>query len=166
MLSRFSAPEKPDRLLWLALLAVIGGYGLWRAARAARAGDELAGLTLTGLVGSLASPISWTHHVYWFLPAVLVLADAGLRIPDPPRIPSPRSAEIGDRRRLTMLVLAVAVYACVAYGVVSFHDWGVAPDRTDSPVEFVLRNMYVLLAVLLLVVLPIRRRITGVPATR
>jgi alpha-1,2-mannosyltransferase len=160
MLSRFSAPDKPDRVLWLVLVAVVAGYGLWRAARAARAGDELAGLTLTGLVGSLVSPITWAHHVYWFIPAVLVLADAGLRTPGPEA-----AAEGGHRRRVAVLALAVVTYACVAYGVVSFHDWGVAPDRTDSLPSFLLRNMYVLLALLLLVVLPTRRPTIGVPAT-
>ena len=157
MLSRFSAPEKPGRTLWLLLVAIVAIYGLWRAARAVRRGDELAGLTLTGLVGSLASPITWTHHVYWFIPAVVVLADAGLRTPGPPgTVDLAPPAESERRRRIALLTLAAVVYACVAYGVVSFHDWGVAPDHTDSPVEFLLRNMYVVLAVLLLVVLPAR----------
>lgn len=147
LLSRFTVPEQPNQLLWLALVAVIAGFGLWRAARAARSGDEIAGLALTGLVGSLVSPISWTHHVYWFIPAVLVLIDEGLR----------RRADAGTARRPVGLpALAAVVYLCVSFGVVSFYDWGVAPDRTDSPVEFVLRNLYVLLALLLLVVLPSR----------
>lgn len=171
LLSRFTVPERPDQLLWLALIAVVGSYGMWRATRASRGGDELAGLALTGLVGSLVSPISWTHHVYWFIPAVVVLADAGL--------PTPHGwepAAVTERRRKTLLVLAVAVYAIVTYGVVSFHDWGSAPVPTDSPIKFVLRNMYVLLALLLLVVLPTRHLVpkaptsslpsSGVPVTR
>ncbi|WP_326560641.1 glycosyltransferase family 87 protein [Micromonospora sp. NBC_01796] len=171
LLSRITVPEKPDQLLWLALVAVVGGFGLWRASRAARGGDELSGLALTGLVGALASPISWTHHVYWFIPAVLVLADAGLAQP-----PGWEPTGLGRRRRRALLVLAGVVYASVVYGVVSFHDWGVKPVPTDSPIEFVLRNMYVLLAVLLLVVLPTRHLVraaptnsvprSGVPVTR
>lgn len=158
MLSRFSAPEKPDQRLWLVLVAVVAGYGLWRAARAARAGDELAGLTLTGLVGSLVSPISWTHHVYWLIPAVLVLVDAGLRTPGTGlRAAGAGSAEGGRRRRITLLAMAAVLYGCVTYGVVSFHDWGKTPEPTNSPLEFVLRNMYVLLALVLLVALPTRR---------
>lgn len=145
LLSRLWAPQEPDRLLWLALVAVAAGYGLWRAARAARAGDDVAGLTLIGLVAALVSPITWTHHVYWLIPAIVVLVDDGL--PDP---------TTGRRRRSSRLVTAAVVYACIAYGVVSYYDWGVAPARTDSPVEFVLRNVYVLLAVWLLVALPTR----------
>ncbi|MBM0231428.1 DUF2029 domain-containing protein [Micromonospora sp. STR1_7] len=145
LLSRFTAPEKPDRLLWLLVVAVVAGYGLWRAVRAARAGDALTGLTLTGLVGALVSPITWTHHIYWFVPAVVLLADAALSADRPDEV----------RRRRWLAGLAVGTGALIIYGVVSFHDWGVAPVRTDDPVDFVLRNGYVLLSLLLLVVLPV-----------
>lgn len=55
----------------------------------------------------------------------------------------------------------------IIYGVVSFQDWGVAPARTDSLGEFVARNAYVLLSLLLLAALPARpgRRSAGSPAT-
>jgi alpha-1,2-mannosyltransferase len=149
LLSRITAPEKPDRLFWLLLVAVVAGYGLWRAARAARAGDPLTGLALTGLVGALVSPITWTHHIYWFIPAVVVLADATLSA-------DPATAE-GARRRKTLAALAVGTTALIVYGVVTFHDWGIAPVRTDSPGEFLVRNTYVLLSLLLLVALPVRR---------
>ncbi|MFI7576290.1 glycosyltransferase family 87 protein [Micromonospora sp. NPDC049497] len=150
LLSRITAPERPDRLLWLVLVAAIAAYGLWRAARAARAGDPLVGLTLTGLVGALISPITWTHHIYWFIPAVVVLADAALD--SDPATPS------GARRRRRLTVSAVAVSAIIVYGVVSFYDWGVALAPTDSPGEFLLRNVYVLLSLVLLATLPIRTR--------
>ncbi|MEU4773139.1 glycosyltransferase family 87 protein [Micromonospora sp. NPDC023644] len=149
LLSRITAPEKPNQLIWLLLVAVVAGYGLWRAARAARAGDPLTGLALTGLVGALVSPITWTHHIYWFIPAVVVLADAALRA-------DPATGE-GARRRRRLVALAVATSALIVYGVVTFHDWGIAPVRTDSPGEFLVRNTYVLLSLLLLVVLPVRR---------
>jgi alpha-1,2-mannosyltransferase len=190
MLSRFTAPETPNQLLWLALVAVITCFGLWRAAHAARAGDAVAGLALTGLVGALISPISWTHHVYWFLPAILVLVDEGLRrrggglrraaAPEPePRGPEsggpgPGGPEPGrpgpggpepesgtGRRPIGLLVLAGVVYLGAAYGVVSFYDWGAAPERIGSPAEFVLRNIYVLMALTLIAVLPARSPNSG-----
>jgi alpha-1,2-mannosyltransferase len=151
LLSRFTVPEKPDRLLWLLVVAVVTGYGLWRAVRAARAGDPLTGLTLTGLVGGLVSPITWTHHIYWFVPAVVVLTDAALRADGPDE----------RRRRRWLGGLAVATTAVIIYGVVSFQDWGVAPVRTNDPVSFLLRNEYVLLSLLLLAALPVRARSSG-----
>ncbi|MGW1057445.1 glycosyltransferase family 87 protein [Micromonospora rubida] len=150
LLSRFTAPAEPNRALWLALALLVAGYGLWRAARAASAGDALTGLTLTGLVGALVSPITWTHHIYWFVPAVVVLVDAALGTN--PATPG------GARRRRWLTGLAVFTGAVIIYGVVSFHDWGVAPVHTDSPGEFLVRNTYVLLSLLLLVALPVARR--------
>jgi alpha-1,2-mannosyltransferase len=157
LLSRITVPDKPPRLIWLALVAAIAAYGLWRAARAARAGDELAGLTLTGLVGALVSPITWTHHVYWFIPAVVLLVDAGLPAPDRPGIR-------GQRTRPALLALATVTYIAITYGVVSYDDWGVKAEPADTPREFVLRNLYVLFGLLLLVVLPIRRSATSTKA--
>ncbi|MFC4021467.1 glycosyltransferase 87 family protein [Micromonospora sp. GCM10011542] len=151
LLSRFTVPEKPDRLLWLLVVAVVAGYGLWRAVRAARAGDALTGLTLTGLVGGLVSPITWTHHIYWFIPAVVVLADAALGAGRPEQ----------RRRRRWLVGLAVVTAAVIIYGVVTFQDWGVAPVRTDDPLNFLWRNEYVLLSLLLLAALPIRGRSSG-----
>ncbi|WP_343450048.1 glycosyltransferase 87 family protein [Micromonospora oryzae] len=146
LLSRLTAPAEPSRVLWLALALLVAGYGLWRAARA---GDALTGLTLTGLVGALVSPITWTHHIYWFVPAVVLLADAALGT-DP-------TTPAGARRRRWLAGLAVGTGALIVYGVVSFHDWGVAPVPTDSPGEFLARNTYVLLSLLLVVALPVAR---------
>ncbi|MEU7927623.1 glycosyltransferase 87 family protein [Micromonospora sp. NPDC049801] len=146
LLSRFTAPEKPDRLLWLVIVAAVAGYGLWRAARAARAGHALTGLTLTGLVGALISPITWTHHIYWFVPAVVLLADAALSAKRPDEA----------RQRWWSAALAVGTTAVIVYGVVTFQKWGTAPVRTHDPVDFVLQNPYVLLSLLLLVALPVR----------
>ncbi|MBF9128079.1 DUF2029 domain-containing protein [Plantactinospora sp. S1510] len=154
LLSRFTTPGRPNQLLWALLVAIIAGYGLWRAARAMRAGDHLSGLTLTGLVGALVSPITWTHHVYWFIPALVVLVDAALRRPEP------TSGVTGRRRRIGLLAFALLLATGIVYGVVSFYDWGVEFDRTDTASEFLLRNVYVLFALLLLVLLPIRAEST------
>ncbi|WP_018253911.1 glycosyltransferase 87 family protein [Salinispora mooreana] len=145
LIHRLTVPQEPDRLLWLALVAVVAGYGLWRAARAARAGDALTGLTLTGLVGALISPITWPHHIYWFVPAVVVLVDAAL------------GARPGSTRRRLWL-LAVGVTMIIVYGVVTFQNWDTAPVPTDTLADFVDRNVYVLLGLVLLATLPIRSR--------
>lgn len=150
LLSRLWAPEDPSRLLWIALVALVFGYGMWRAAAAGRAGDQVAGLALTGLVAALISPITWTHHVYWFVPALVVLVDAGLPAP-------------GRRARPELLGLALVGYATIVYGVVSFIEWGVAREPTDSVDEFLLRNAYVLLAALLIAVLPTRAGVLDYP---
>ena len=50
------AGTKPAALLWPLLAALVVAYGLWRAARAARARDWTAGLALAGLVGVADQP--------------------------------------------------------------------------------------------------------------
>jgi alpha-1,2-mannosyltransferase len=74
LLARLDAPFSPGRLPWLFIAGVLAIVGLWRARRAALGGDELAGLTLAGLVGVLVSPVSWVHHIIWIFPAMVILS--------------------------------------------------------------------------------------------
>ena len=74
LLARLSDPLPPSGLAWLALGGAIAAVGLWRARRAALAGDELAGMTLAGLAGVLISPVSWVHHIIWLFPAMLLVS--------------------------------------------------------------------------------------------
>jgi alpha-1,2-mannosyltransferase len=130
----------PNRALWAVLVLALAGYGLWRARRAALAGDEVTGLTLTGFVGILASPVSWTHHIYWFVPALVVLVDEAART-----------------RRRRPAVAAAVIYATVAFSVVSWFEWGLSQPLFAHGVSgFLITNWYVLLMLVLLVALPIR----------
>lgn len=146
MLARLAHPGQPSQFAWLALALPILGYGLWRAGRAAFAGDEVAGLTLAGFAGSLASPVSWVHHLFWFLPALVVLVDAAVR---------PGDVAHGLRRRSATVSWAVVVYATVTISMVALYDFTLGSP--GGPVGFVLGNWDVWLMVALLFVLPIRR---------
>ncbi|MET7400697.1 glycosyltransferase 87 family protein [Dactylosporangium sp. NPDC005572] len=133
MLARLDDP--PNRIVWAALVLLTAGYGLWRARRAALAGDEVVGLTLAGIVGCLASPITWAHHLYWFVPALVVLWYAGRR----------------------HAAFAVLIAVTVGLGMVSWfeqglpvHPWG------DGVPGFLIKNWYLLLMIALLALLPIR----------
>ncbi|MEV0398144.1 glycosyltransferase 87 family protein [Polymorphospora rubra] len=149
MLSRFTAPEAANRVLWIVLVLAVTGFGLWRAARAVSAGvDPIAGLTLAGLVGALISPITWSHHLFWLVPAMIVLVDAALPVP---------GGGGGTRWRPGYLVAAGVVFAASVYGVVSFPLWNNDPVPTGSVGEFLLRNLFVLISLLLLAGLPVRR---------
>jgi alpha-1,2-mannosyltransferase len=74
LIARMDSPLAPGRLPWLLLAAIVLVFGFWRARRAAMAGDELAGLTIAGLVGVLVSPVSWVHHIIWVFPAMVLLS--------------------------------------------------------------------------------------------
>jgi len=146
VLARLSGSGEPSQLGWLALTLPVVAYGLWRAGRAATAGDEVTGLTLAGFAGSLASPVSWHHHLFWFVPAILVLVDAAIR---------PADVTSGLRRRPSTLAWAVGAYATVTFSVIALYEFNLG--RPGGPVGFLLSNWFVLLMLALLPLLPIRR---------
>jgi alpha-1,2-mannosyltransferase len=63
---------------WLVAAVVVGIAGLATAILASRRGHELLGLVACAATGLLASPISWSHHYVYVVPA-LVLAAYGPR---------------------------------------------------------------------------------------
>jgi len=141
MLSRLFSPEKPPTSLWVGLAVAFAVIGLWRATVAARAGDEITGLALTGLTAGLISPITWVHHLYWFVPAIAALVLAALSASRP--------------RREWLILSAAMAYAICVVGVDTLSDWGVEQRPTPSLTEFLLRNAFVLLAAALVLFLPV-----------
>jgi hypothetical protein len=77
--ARFLGGTAPSGLVYLLLPAVIGTAGLVVATLAARRGDWLTSAAVTGVTGLLVSPVSWTHHWVWVLPALVVLVRGGRR---------------------------------------------------------------------------------------
>jgi len=73
LLGAFDRLHLPNAL-WLVVAVGVLGYGLWRAAAAHRAGQELAAVALVGLSILLISPISWEHHGVWLVIVFGVLA--------------------------------------------------------------------------------------------
>ncbi|MEN3304847.1 MAG: alpha,2-mannosyltransferase [Micromonosporaceae bacterium] len=138
-------PGHPNTLLWAVLVLATLAVWVWRARRAGRAGDLLGGVALTGVAGSLVSPITWVHHLVWLLPALLLLVAQGLGA--------------RGRRRVALLAFATALYALLCSEVVwhfadHFRGWGLVGS-----------NAYVFASAALLVGLPLARRgaVPGVP---
>ncbi|WP_051110733.1 glycosyltransferase family 87 protein [Longispora albida] len=135
------------RLTWLGLAVLVGGYGLWRAVRAHRAGDELTAITLTGLTGVLISPVSWTHHLYWIFPAMVITAD--VLLDGLPRR-GERAAWWGR------LSLVNATYWAFTMSFVWFFRRSPANHSRNNLPSVLGENAFVLLLLLLLVATPIR----------
>jgi len=55
--------------------ALVALGGLWAAVLWHRLGDVRLAVTLCGLAGLLASPVSWLHHFVWVVPFASCLAD-------------------------------------------------------------------------------------------
>ncbi len=79
LLARLYDSIETPGLLWLAFSVLILALGLSRAVAARADGDELTAFTLVGLTANVISPISWSHHLVWVIPAIIVLADAAVR---------------------------------------------------------------------------------------
>ncbi|HYN92417.1 MAG TPA: glycosyltransferase 87 family protein [Pilimelia sp.] len=79
LLARLYDSAETPGLMWLAFSLLVVALGLSRASTAHAEGDELTAFTLVGLTANVVSPISWSHHLVFVLPAILVLADAALR---------------------------------------------------------------------------------------
>lgn len=79
LLARLYDSIETPTLLWLSFALVVLAVGMSRAATAHAEGDELTAFVLVGLTTNVISPISWSHHLVWVIPAILVLADAAIR---------------------------------------------------------------------------------------
>jgi alpha-1,2-mannosyltransferase len=154
LLAHVSDPAPPDRLLWALLAAGVAVLGLVRAVRVYRRGDDLAAVTLAGLTACLVSPISWVHHLYWVVPAVVLLADVAAGTP----VLGTVSRWSRDRPRALaagagLLAVAVAVpFLLSPY-------WSFVPEAgmpTSLPVDIVGRSVYTCAMLAMVVLLPAR----------
>lgn len=55
--------------LWAAVAVLVAAAGLHVATRISTLGQEPFALGVVGLTGCLVSPVSWSHHWTWFIPA-------------------------------------------------------------------------------------------------
>jgi len=72
-LARISHDPSPLVVTALVLSASGLALGIAAAHRQLRIGDDAAALTAVAIGGLLASPLSWTHHWVWGVPAIMVL---------------------------------------------------------------------------------------------
>jgi alpha-1,2-mannosyltransferase len=154
MLARLAEPGEPDRRLWLVLAGAVLVVGMWRAVRAYRRGDDLVAVTLVGLTTCLVSPITWTHHLYWVVPALVVLLDVAAGSP-------------GRRLRAGAVragVLAVVVTVPLVLSVPWYFPLEPGTPPTSASVELLGRSSFTCLLLALLFLLPTRRVSSAEPS--
>lgn len=79
LLARLYDSTTTPRLMWLAFGMLVLAVGMSRARSAHAEGDELAAFTLVGLTANVICPISWTHHMVFLVPALVILVDSAVR---------------------------------------------------------------------------------------
>ncbi|MFK3980312.1 glycosyltransferase 87 family protein [Micromonospora sp. NPDC050397] len=134
-------PAEPSTLAWLVLVVAALLVWAWRVRRAVAAGDEVAGLALTGALGALVSPVTWVHHLVWLIPALVLLVDHGLAAP------------AGSRRRRALLAFGIIAYVLLCSRLV----WVWEHDFTGVD-GFLGSNAYVWISIALLLGTPIGNR--------
>jgi alpha-1,2-mannosyltransferase len=154
-LARLADPAPPDRRLWFLLSCLVLAAVLWRAVRAYRQGDELVGITLTGVGTCLASPISWSHHLYWVVPAVVVLVDTAAERPLGTAAERPVGTAAGRRRALAATGAAVVV-AVFASSLIWHHESTAGAHWSSGLPGVLVENAYVLVLLALAALLPAR----------
>src|ERR1700730_7380189 len=78
-LARLGLSEHAGFLPWVAACLLVLALTLWATRRVLRAGESTMAVICIALFGLVVSPVSWSHHWVWMLPAVLVTAVLGWR---------------------------------------------------------------------------------------
>ncbi|MGB8387428.1 glycosyltransferase 87 family protein [Mycobacterium sp.] len=71
-LARLELDEQQRFLLWVAGSLLVLALTAWAMRRVLRAGEPALAVICAALFGLVVSPVSWSHHWVWMLPAVLV----------------------------------------------------------------------------------------------
>jgi alpha-1,2-mannosyltransferase len=75
---RVVGPGRAQTATGLLLAVMVGGVGVYAAARWHRRGKVAFAVMVCGVAGLLASPVSWSHHFVWVVPLAVVLLDKTL----------------------------------------------------------------------------------------
>jgi alpha-1,2-mannosyltransferase len=78
-LARLGLGEHERFLLWVGGCLLVLAVTIWALRRVLRAGEPVLAVVCTALFGLVVSPVSWSHHWVWMLPAVVVAAILGWR---------------------------------------------------------------------------------------
>jgi len=73
-LARAGLGEQPRFLLWVAGSVAVLALTVWAMRRVLRADEPTLAIICVALFGLVVSPVSWSHHWVWVLPAILVTA--------------------------------------------------------------------------------------------
>ena len=78
-LARLGLGEHERFPLWVAACLLVLAATVWAMRRVLQAGEPVLAVICVALFGLVVSPVSWSHHLVWMLPAVLVTGILGWR---------------------------------------------------------------------------------------
>jgi alpha-1,2-mannosyltransferase len=78
-LARLGLAETPRFVIWVVACFAVLALTVWAVRRVLRNDQPVLALVCVAMFGLVASPVSWSHHWVWALPAVLVTGVLGYR---------------------------------------------------------------------------------------
>lgn len=81
-LARFGLDDTPRFVIWLVACFAVLGLTAWAVRQVLRKDQRVLALICVAMFGLVVSPVSWSHHWVWALPAVLVTAVLAYRYRD------------------------------------------------------------------------------------
>lgn len=78
-LARLGLGDDVRFAVWTACCFAVLGLTVWAGRRVLRAGEPVLALICVAMFGLVVSPVSWSHHWVWVLPAVLVTGVTAVR---------------------------------------------------------------------------------------
>jgi alpha-1,2-mannosyltransferase len=78
-LARLGLAETPRFVIWLVACFAVLGLTVWAVRCVLRRDQPVLALMCVAMFGLVVSPVSWSHHWVWGLPAILVTAVLGYR---------------------------------------------------------------------------------------
>lgn len=78
-LARLNIAAEPQFVLWAIASTAVLALTVWAIWQVLRAGESIVAIICVALFGLMVSPVSWSHHWVWVLPAVLVTGILGWR---------------------------------------------------------------------------------------
>ncbi len=167
LIARLHDTAHAPSLLWLSFMLVVLAIGMTRARTSHTEGDELTAFTIVGLTSNVISPISWSHHLVWVIPAIIALSDQALRRRSASRgIIARGQATPGLREPIWFPALTGARHAAAAAGLyVLFlvspiwpneHQFPGVSHWADGISGVVWENSFAIALVVLVVLLPYR----------
>lgn len=153
LLARLATPFEPSSVLWLVLALVVTALACWRIRQAADAGDVLAGLTITGFLGFVVSPVSWSHHLVWVIPATIILVARAVALR--------RGSDLAGRSWRQWIPVVFLLALGFVTQVMDYRGLLHLPDPSyfgRDLVEKVLASGHLYFAIAVIALLPIERR--------
>ena len=114
-LERLSVGHSASAVIWALGSVAVLALSVWATRRLLRAGEPVLAVMCIGLLGLVVSPVSWSHHWVWMLPAVLTAGVVAYR-----------------RRSTARHIVALFIIVVAGIAVTAFPPFHLLPENHET----------------------------------